>query len=66
LINKNKKLDGPFCTCCWDNNKKTIRMKPCGNPAYFDCPKCKNKGVQIYPNNNINYHNNDGSFDHYY
>src|SRR3989338_5684032 len=48
-IEKENKKDGPFCSCCWDNDKKTIRMQPCGNPVYFDCPKCKNKGVQIYP-----------------
>jgi hypothetical protein len=43
------KKDGPYCSCCWDNDKKPIRMQPCGNPAYFDCPKCANKGVEIYP-----------------
>ena len=42
------KKDGPFCSCCWDNDKKTIRMQPCGNPAYFSCPKCKNQSVKIY------------------
>ena len=42
------KKDGPYCSCCWDDNKKTIRMQPCGNPAYFDCPKCENKNVKIY------------------
>ncbi len=25
-IEKDNKKDGPFCTCCWDNDKKTIRM----------------------------------------
>lgn len=48
-INRENKNDGPFCSCCWDDNQKTIRMQPCGNPAYYDCPKCKNKSVQIYP-----------------
>jgi len=48
-IKKDDQKDGPFCSCCWDDDRKTIRMQPCGNPAYFDCPKCKNKGVQIYP-----------------
>ena len=42
--------DGPFCSCCWDDDHKTIRMQPCGNPAFSDCPKCKNKSVQIDPN----------------
>lgn len=49
-IEKEEKKDGPFCSCCWDDNRKTIRMQPCGNPAFFDCPKCKNKSVQIDPN----------------
>lgn len=44
-----EKNDGPFCSCCWDNDKKTIRMQPCDNPAYYDCPKCKNKSVEVYP-----------------
>ncbi len=42
------KNDGPYCSCCWDDNRKTIRMQPCGNPAYFSCPKCENKSVKIY------------------
>jgi hypothetical protein len=41
--------NGPYCSCCWDNDKKVIHMQPCGNPAYFDCPKCRNHSVQIYP-----------------
>ncbi len=41
--------DGPFCSRCWDSDKKLIRMQPCGNPAYFDCPNCQNKGVQVHP-----------------
>jgi len=46
------KEDGPYCSCCWDDERKTIRMQPCGNPAFYDCPKCKNKGVEIYPEKN--------------
>ncbi len=49
-IIKDGKKDGPLCSSCWDDNKKTIRMQPCGNPAFFDCPLCKNKSVQIDPN----------------
>jgi hypothetical protein len=48
-IEKDTKKEGPYCSCCWDNDKKPIRMQPCGNPAYFDCPKCANKGIEIYP-----------------
>lgn len=54
---KGGKKDGPYCSCCWDNDRKTIRMQPCGNPAYFDCPKCKNKGVKIYPERDISTRN---------
>lgn len=54
---------GPFCSCCWDDNKKTIRMQPCGNPAYFDCPKCKNKGVQVFHDKNEDYLNNTNNKD---
>ena len=42
------KRDGPFCSCCWDDSKKIIRMQPCPNPAYYSCPKCKNKSILVY------------------
>lgn len=48
-INKDGKKDGPYCSCCWDDDRKVIRMQPSHNPAYFSCPKCKNKNVKIYP-----------------
>jgi regulator of replication initiation timing len=34
--------DGPFCTGCYDNNKKLIRLKEpgAGMPIYM-CPVCK-------------------------
>ncbi len=56
--------DGPFCSCCWDDENKTIRMQPCGNPSHFDCPKCKNKSVQIYPDTQ-NYHHESTNLDPY-
>ena len=49
---KEDKKDGPFCSCCWDNEKKTVRMQPGGNPAYYSCPKRENKSVKIYPERN--------------
>lgn len=49
---KDGKTDGPYCSCCWDDDRKTIRMQPNGHPAYFGCPKCENKGVEIYPEKN--------------
>lgn len=48
-IKKGDEKEGPYCSCCWDSNEKTIRMQPAPNPAYFDCPKCKNKNIVIYP-----------------
>lgn len=54
-INENDKKDGPYCSCCWDDNKKTIRMQPCGSQAYYSCPKCENKNVEIYPEKKIRY-----------
>jgi len=47
------KIDGPYCSCCWDDERKTIRMLPSGHPAYYDCPKCKNKGVEVYPGREV-------------
>lgn len=64
-INNDNKKDGPFCSCCWDDHKKTIRMQPEGNPAYYSCPKCNNKRVIIYPERDTvrnQFHNNDQSF----
>lgn len=48
-IEKGDGKEGPYCSCCWDNDEKTIRMQPAPDPAYFDCPKCKNKNIVIYP-----------------
>ena len=45
--------DGPYCSCCWDGHRKTIRMQPCGNPAFYSCPTCENKTVKIYPERDI-------------
>jgi predicted nucleic-acid-binding Zn-ribbon protein len=30
-------------------------MQPCGSPAYYNCPKCENKNVEIYPEKKIRY-----------
>jgi hypothetical protein len=64
-IVRDSKKDGPYCSCCWDDNKKTIRMQPCGNPAFCSCPKCDNKNVKIYPERDIIAHqfrDNDQGF----
>ena len=51
--------DGPFCPRCWDKNKELIRLNPCGNPAYCDCPECKNR-FQIRPDQPVH---TEGGFD---
>src|ERR1700677_3279566 len=30
-LEEDGKNEGPFCTCCWDVDKKLVRMHPCGN-----------------------------------
>jgi hypothetical protein len=57
------KKDGPFCSHCWDKNKELIRMHPCGNPAYSQCPECK-EPVQLKPDIN-SHHNTAVNFDPY-
>lgn len=64
-IQVGEKKDGPYCTCCWDDEKKTIRMQPCGNPAYFSCPRCKNKNVQVHEDRNSFVVSDDDNFDPY-
>jgi len=66
-INKEGGKEGPYCTCCWDDINKTIRMQPDGNPAYFSCPKCENNGVEIYPEKNLlnKQFNNRNTFNDY-
>jgi hypothetical protein len=41
LPNKDGTEDGPFCTKCWDDDTKQIRLNPL-DPPYSKCPKCKN------------------------
>jgi len=47
---RDDKKDGPYCSCCWDSEKKIIRMHPSGNPAFYYCPNCKGNSVKIDPN----------------
>lgn len=39
-IKEDETKDGPFCSACWDNHKKAVRMKA-GQSASV-CPVCKN------------------------
>jgi len=48
-INRERKKDGPFCSRCWDVDKKLVRLHPCGNPAYYLCPNCKAGSVKVKP-----------------
>jgi len=48
-INSKDKKDGPFCSRCWDVDRYLVRLHPCGNPAYFDCPNCKAGSVKAKP-----------------
>ena len=41
-INKEGKKDGPFCSRCWDNDQKLIRIHATINPATDKCSVCKN------------------------
>lgn len=36
--------DGPFCTACWDNNEKLIRLHSVTqsyDSTFYECPVCK-------------------------
>ncbi|MFA6551915.1 MAG: hypothetical protein WCT19_00245 [Candidatus Paceibacterota bacterium] len=48
-IKNGERKDGPFCSCCWDDDRKTIRMQPTYSHAYYSCPKCENKNVKVFP-----------------
>lgn len=33
-------VDGPFCSKCWDTDRKLVRLQTLGNQAQY-CPACK-------------------------
>jgi predicted RNase H-like nuclease (RuvC/YqgF family) len=35
-------LDGPYCSACWDDKKRLVRMHTKKNNHYANCPACKN------------------------
>ncbi len=41
------KKDGPYCSKCWDDNKKAIRMQIRGADHY--CPVCKAYALETTP-----------------
>lgn len=40
-IEESDKRDGPFCTCCWDDERRLIRLHKNGISNRVSCPKCK-------------------------
>lgn len=40
IKNEDGTKDGPFCSACWDNNKKAVRMK--NGQGTYSCPVCQN------------------------
>jgi len=64
-IDNNGNKDGPFCSRCWDIEKNLVRLHPCGNPAYYDCPNCKAGAVLVKPELDPprrGYHQNSNEF----
>jgi len=48
-IEADGKKDGPFCSCCWDVDKNLVRLHPCGNPSFYNCPNCKSGSIKVKP-----------------
>lgn len=46
--NDNNNIKGPFCTKCWDVDKKLVHMSENddGFKIYFLCPNCNNRFVK--------------------
>jgi len=45
-VDENGTKQGPFCSGCWDNNKKKIRLHTTNKGAY-ECPVCGNTTQKI-------------------
>lgn len=39
-----KKVAGPYCSRCWDLNKKLIHLHETASRGLFRCPECKASG----------------------
>ena len=39
---ENDKVDGPFCTRCWDVKNKLVRLPVSKGSHWAVCPECKN------------------------
>ena len=42
LAKEDGTTEGPFCSRCWDVEKKLVRTHSRGNPDVHQCPECKN------------------------
>ena len=51
----NNKNDGPYCSKCWDENKKAIRLQTRGSDNY--CPSCKSYALKTTHNQVIKVNN---------
>ena len=42
-IKKNEKgnEEGPYCSACWDDKQKLVRLQDYGHGEYLQCPICK-------------------------
>lgn len=41
-VKDNGKVDGPYCSGCFDDKRKAIRLKPVNDwPGEYTCPICK-------------------------
>ena len=45
-IKDNGVEDGPYCSNCWDDKKRLVRLHkngPTNGVTFFDCPSCKTR-----------------------
>lgn len=43
---------GPYCSRCWEVDRRAMRMHAKANPAYTVCPECETM-VRAFPNKDI-------------
>ena len=59
-IQKDGLKDGPFCTSCWDSERKLMRLHESQVSDNLHCPKCKTlaKGTAVHVFRPINHSRN--------
>jgi len=50
LYKENNSKDGPFCSKCWDDNKKLIRVHSKLSETVYICPSC---GTRVPRDDNL-------------